>query len=103
MDKRYRQLLSTVSFWKRTCSRRGENLHNLQDDLATTQQQFRDAVTALFPMDVNAPASVIVPVSVTPSNPAECILPSCSSRIPNPKRRRLESDTCDATPVKVQF
>ena len=124
MDKRYRQLLSTVAsstkiairtallcegpprvyndgkfleegYICRSCSRRGEKLHNLEDDLATTRQQFRDAVTTLFPTYVNAPASCgTVPVSVTPNYQVECT-------IPNPKRLRLESDTCDATPVKV--
>ena len=84
----------------RPCLRRGEKLHQLQDDLARIRQQFREAVSSGHLMDANAPASVIVPAS----NPAESILSdSCSNRIPNPKRLRLESVNVDATPVKVQF
>ena len=84
----------------RPCLRRGEILHQLQDDLARIRQQFREAVSSGHRMDANAPASVIVPAS----NPAESILSdSCSNRIPNPKQLRLESVNVDATPVKVQF
>ena len=56
------ECLMMVSFWKKDISVQvvQDVEKNLQDDLAITRQQLRDAVTALFPMDVNAPASVIV-------------------------------------------
>ena len=115
-EKRYRHLLSTVAtttkiaicsalccegsptvcnvqyleegYICRPCQRSGEKLHKIHHKLATARQQFRDAVSPQLFASMDA--------HCLPSNP-----PPISSTTPNPKRLRLESHTCDTTPVKV--
>ncbi|KAL5467031.1 hypothetical protein EMCRGX_G031198 [Ephydatia muelleri] len=115
-EKRYRHLLSTVAtttkiaicsalccegsptvcnvqcleegYICRPCHRSGQKLHNIHAKFATARQQFRDAVLPQFCISMNAHCPL--------SNP-----PPTSSTTPNPKRLRMESQTGDTTPVKV--